>query len=294
VPYSLRERELGSSTRTTFDCRARKPINERDRAYSRLDAEDLRDVVRAYQDACARVIAQYGGYVAKYLGDGILVYFGYPRAHEDDAERAVRAGLGIVGALPRFDDSNARLRGLELAVRVGINTGPVVVGDIIGEGAALQAGVIGETPNVAARLQTLARPNQVVVGPLTRELVGEAFVCEDLGANRLKGIETPVRAWHMVRPRDNESHPHARRRGESLPLVGRQEELGLLLRSWELSRKKQGQVVLVRGRRASASLGWLMPCAEGCRLMSTYGLRPGAPPTTPTARSTLSSSTSSA
>lgn len=214
---------------------------------TRFDPEDLREVIRAYQDACAGVIAQYNGYVAKYLGDGVLIYFGYPQAHENDAERAVRAGLGIVDALPTFNEGNRRLRGLELAVRVGINTGPVVVGDIIGEDAALQAGVIGETPNVAARLQALAQPNQVVIGPLTRELIGEAFACEDLGANPLKGIEAPVRAWRAVRARDIESRPHARRGGESLALVGRQEELGLLLRSWESSKKRQGQVVLIQG-----------------------------------------------
>jgi class 3 adenylate cyclase/tetratricopeptide (TPR) repeat protein len=214
---------------------------------TRFDPEDLREVIRAYQDACASVIAQYDGYVAKYLGDGVLVYFGYPRAHENDAERAVRAGLGIVDALPTFNEGNPSLRGLQLAARVGINTGPVVVGDVIGEGAALQAGAVGQTPNVAARLQALAQPNEVVIGPLTRELVGEAFACQDLGANRLKGIEAPVRAWRVVRARDIESHPHARRRGQSLALVGRQEELGLLLRSWESSKKKQGQVVLIQG-----------------------------------------------
>lgn len=153
---------------------------------TRVDPEDLREVIRAYQDACADVVKEYNGYVAKYLGDGVLVYFGYPQAHEDDAARAVRAGLGIVEALPKIKERIPELPGLVLAVRVGINTGPAVVGDIIGEGAALQAGVIGETPNVASRLQALAQPNQVVIGPLTRELIGEAFACEDLGGKRLK------------------------------------------------------------------------------------------------------------
>lgn len=213
----------------------------------RFDPEELREVIRAYQDACAKVIAQYNGYVAKFLGDGVQVYFGYPQAHENDAERAARAGLGIVEAVSHINAVNGPLCGLELAVRVGVNTGLVVVGDIIGEGAAEQASVVGETPNVAARLQTLARPNQVVVGPLTRELVGEAFVCEDLGANHLKGIADPVRAWRIVRERDIDDDFESKRIGDGLQLVGRQEEIGLLVRSWEASKNGHGQVALVQG-----------------------------------------------
>ena len=214
---------------------------------TRFDPEDLREVIRAYQDACAKVIAQYDGYVAKYLGDGVLVFFGYPQAHENDAERAVRAGLGIVETVPNIIVANDALRGLELAVRIGINTGPVVVGDIIGEGASVQASVVGETPNVAARLQALAGPNQVVIGPLTRDLLGEAFSCEDLGANRLKGIDVPVQAWRVAREPDIDGRLKTKRVGYGLALVGRQEELGLLLRSWEASKKAHGQVVLIQG-----------------------------------------------
>lgn len=214
---------------------------------TRVDPEDLREVIRAYQDACADVVKEYNGYVAKYLGDGVLVYFGYPQAHEDDAARAVRAGLGIVEALPKIKERIPELPGLVLAVRVGINTGPAVVGDIIGEGAALQAGVIGETPNVASRLQALAQPNQVVIGPLTRELIGEAFACEDLGGKRLKGIDDPVQAWRVVHARDGDGRRPWSRRGEDLPLVGRREELGLLHRSWESSKKGHGRVVLIQG-----------------------------------------------
>ena len=195
---------------------------------TRIDPEDLREVIRSYQDACAKVVAQYNGYIAKFLGDGVLVYFGYPQAHENDAERAVRAGLDIVKAIQHLNGTVAGLPELALEVRIGINTGPVVVGDIIGEGAAQQASVVGETPNVAARLQALARPNQVVIGPLTHELVGEAIACEDLGANLLKGIDKPVRAWRAVDERG--SSTKVRRAGDDLPLVGRQEELGLLLR----------------------------------------------------------------
>lgn len=213
----------------------------------RIDPEDLREVIRAFQDACAAVIAQYDGYLAKYLGDGVLVYFGYPQAHENDAERAARTGLGVVEAVDGMAIGNIALRGLELAVRVGINTGPVVVGDIIGEGRSEETSVVGETPNVAARLQALARPNQVVVGPLTRELIGEAFVCEDLGANRLKGVAAPVQAWRVVRERDIGAHLDADRVEQSSQLVGRQEELGLLMRSWEASRNGHGQVVLIQG-----------------------------------------------
>jgi class 3 adenylate cyclase/tetratricopeptide (TPR) repeat protein len=214
---------------------------------ARLDPEDLREVIRAFQEACAKVIARYGGYLAKYLGDGVLVYFGYPQAHENDAERAVRTGLGVVEAITAIAMSNIALRGLELAVRVGINTGPVVVGDIIGEGPAEETSVVGETPNVAARLQALARPNQVVVGPLTRALIGEAFVCEDLGTHRLKGLIAPVQAWHAIRERDIGARVDADRIGGGLALIGRQEELGLLMRSWEASRNGNGQVVLVQG-----------------------------------------------
>jgi predicted ATPase/class 3 adenylate cyclase len=210
----------------------------------RFDPEDLREVIRAYQNLCTKVIARYDGYIAKFLGDGVQVYFGYPQAHENDAERAARAGLAITEEVSNIAGLPA---GLKLAVRVGINTGPVVVGDIIGEGAAEQASVVGETPNVAARLQSLAGANQVVVGPLSRELVGEAFICEDLGAHRVKGIGEPIRAWRVVREREITEAIEAKHSNRGLKLVGRQEELGLLLRSWESSKRGHGQVVLIQG-----------------------------------------------
>jgi class 3 adenylate cyclase/tetratricopeptide (TPR) repeat protein len=214
---------------------------------TRFDPEDLREVIRAFQDACTKVITQYGGYVAKYLGDGMLVYFGYPQAHENDAERAVRAGLGIVEAVAKLGTVNEHLRGLELAVRVGINTGLVVVGDIIGEGAAEQASVVGETPNVAARLQQLAEPNHILIGLLTRGLIGEQFVCESFGAQAVHGIADPVPAWRVLRECDAAGVGEAVRAANGLPLVGRQEETGLLLRSWDASKRGRGQVVLIQG-----------------------------------------------
>jgi class 3 adenylate cyclase/tetratricopeptide (TPR) repeat protein len=215
---------------------------------SRFDPEDLREVIRSYQEACSRVIARYGGYVAKYMGDGILVYFGYPQAHEDDCERAARAGLGIVDAIAEIGSSNTSLaRGVPLSVRIGISTGPVVVGDIVGEGAAEEASVVGETPNIAARLQSLAKPNQIIIGPLTRQLIGDNFAFEDLGEKLLKGVAQPVHAWRLARERDIENRSGAPRAVSRAPLIGRQEELGLLLRAWEASRSGHGQVVFIQG-----------------------------------------------
>lgn len=152
---------------------------------TKLDPEDMREVLRAYQDACAKVITQFDGFVAKYMGDGVLVYFGYPRAHENDAERAARAGLDLVAAISTLVPEKVSAGSLELAVRVGIDTSLVVVGDILGEDAAAEASVVGVTPNVAARLQALARPNQVVIGALTRNLIGGAFIFDDLGTNAI-------------------------------------------------------------------------------------------------------------
>jgi class 3 adenylate cyclase/predicted ATPase len=214
---------------------------------TRLDPEELREVIRVYQDTCAKVIAQYDGFIAKYMGDGVLVYFGYPQAHENDAERAAGTGLGIVEAMAGLGAAHASAGEAELAVRVGIDTGLVVVGDLVGEGASEEASVVGETPNVAARLQGLARPNQVLIGALTRELIGGAFACEGLGAHHLKGIAEPVPAWRVLGEGGIASGEVAKRVGAGLPLVGRQEELGLLLRSWETTKEVHGQVVLIQG-----------------------------------------------
>src|SRR5271166_3983633 len=152
-----------------------------------MDPEDLRDVIASYQSRCSAAIRRYDGFVAKYMGDGILVYFGYPRAHEDEAERSVRAGLDIVEAMAELNAAIRRPPGVELAVRIGIATGPVIVGDQIGEGTAAETAVVGETPNLAARLQALAQPNQIVVSAATRAMLGDHFDLEDLGAAELKG-----------------------------------------------------------------------------------------------------------
>ena len=174
---------------------------------ARMDPEDLREIISAYQKCVAETVQRFGGFVAKYMGDGVLVYFGYPQAHEYDAERAVRAGLQLVAAVGDLKTTRAPLQ-----TRVGIATGLVVVGDLIGSGAAQEQAVVGETPNLAARLQGLAEPNSVVIAESTRKLLGNLFELEDLGARDLKGIAGPVRAWAALRPSGVES------RFEALPL----------------------------------------------------------------------------
>src|SRR5215469_8352996 len=156
-----------------------------------MDPEDLRDVIASFQSRCSAAIRHYDGFVAKYMGDGILVYFGYPRAHEDEAERSVRAGLDIVDAMAELNAAVRRPPGVELAVRIGIATGPVIVGDQIGEGTASETAVVGETPNLAARLQALAQPNQIIVSAATRAMLGDHFDLADLGAYELKGFAEP-------------------------------------------------------------------------------------------------------
>jgi class 3 adenylate cyclase len=212
-----------------------------------MDPEDLRDVIASYQNRCSAAIRHYDGFVAKYMGDGILVYFGYPRAHEDEAERSVRAGLDIVGAMAELNAGVRRPPGVELAVRIGIATGPVIVGDQIGEGTASETAVVGETPNLAARLQALAQPNQIVVSAATRAMLGDHFDLADLGAYELKGFAEPVPVWRVLSARDVESRFAATRTGSAAPLVGRQEAMGLLLRAWDGACHGRGQVVLIQG-----------------------------------------------
>jgi class 3 adenylate cyclase len=209
---------------------------------ARLDPEDLREVIAAYHRAVAEIVAGFDGFVAKYMGDGVLAYFGYPRAHEDDAERAVRAGLAVVEAVGRLD-----VKSVELQARVGIATGLVVVGDLIGEGSAQEQSVVGETPNLAARLQTLAEPGAVVIAAGARRLVGDLFEYHDLGAVELKGIAGPVSAWQVLRPSGVESRFEALRGSVLSPLVGRDEEIDLLLRRWARAKAGDGQVVLISG-----------------------------------------------
>ncbi len=214
---------------------------------SKLDPEDLREVITAFQEQCREAIDRYNGFIARYMGDGILVYFGYPQAHEDDAERAVRTGLDLVRSMADLNAEIGKRHEVELAVRVGVATGSVVVGDIVGEGAAEEAAVVGKTPNLAARLQGVAGPNQVVVASVTQQLLGALFEYDDLGTHELKGITQPAQVWRVVSERDVESRYDAKRVGGRLPLVGRQEELGLLVRAWEATKEHHGQVVFVQG-----------------------------------------------
>jgi class 3 adenylate cyclase/predicted ATPase len=209
---------------------------------SRLDPEDLREIIAAYHRSVAEVVRGFDGFVAKYMGDGVLAYFGYPRAHEDDAERAIRAGLGVVDAVGRLDSKS-----FVLQARIGIATGQVVVGDLIGEGSAQEQSVVGETPNLAARLQSLAEPNAVVIAAGTRRLIGDLFEYRDLGTIEVKGIDVPVPAWQVLRLSGIESRFEALHGSVLTPLVGREEEIELLLRRWARAKGGDGQVVLVSG-----------------------------------------------
>jgi class 3 adenylate cyclase/predicted ATPase len=210
---------------------------------ARLDPEDLRDVMRVYQAACADVIGRFEGHVAKFLGDGVLAYFGWPKAHEDDAERAVRAGLALVEALARLEP-RAEVR---LQARVGIATGHVVIGDLISQGASDRDSVIGDTPNLAARLQALAEPGTVVISQATRRLIGGLFELDELGPQRLKGFAEPLTAWRVAGAGRAEDRFEARQTTALTPLVGREEEIALLLRRWRQASDGEGQVVLLSG-----------------------------------------------
>jgi class 3 adenylate cyclase/Tfp pilus assembly protein PilF len=207
-----------------------------------LDPEDMRGVIHAYQQACRNVIGRWDGHVAKDTGERMLVCFGWPRAHEGDAERAVHAGLELVGTVGRMT-----AHGAPLAARVGIATGLVMIGDLIGQGSATEEAVVGETPNLAARLQTFAAPGRVVISQATRRLVGGLFELTDLGPQRLKGFAEPLAAWRVEgagRPEGRFDALH----GERLtPLVGRGHELGILLERWEWAKDGDGQTVLLAG-----------------------------------------------
>jgi class 3 adenylate cyclase len=206
----------------------------------KLDPEELRSLLHAYRTLCGDVIARYDGFVARYVGDGILTYFGWPTAHEEDAERAMRAALEIVHTVKRASSTE------DLSVRIGIATGPVVVGETAGTGDQSKLAV-GSTPNLAARLQGLAAADQIVIATSTRRLVGNAFELTDLGEHDLKGIAEPVHAWRVERALETESRFDAARGGALTPLVGRNEELDLLLRRWSQARDGEGQLVLLSG-----------------------------------------------
>jgi len=208
---------------------------------ARMDPEDLREIIAAYQKCVAETVQRFGGFVAKYMGDGVLVYFGYPLAHEDDADRAVRAGLGLIEAVSALKSP------LQLKTRHGIATGLVVVGDLVGSGEAQERGIVGETPNLAARLQSIAEPNMVVIAESTRKLLGNLFEIEDLGAQDLKGLVGPVRAWVALRPSSAEGRFEAFHASSLTELVGRDKELNLLLSRWSKAKTGDGQVVLLSG-----------------------------------------------
>src|SRR4249920_1474600 len=208
---------------------------------ARMDPEDLREVISAYQKCVTETVQRFGGFVAKYMGDGALVYFGYPQAHEDDAERAVRAGLELIQAVGGLKST------APLQTRVGIATGLVVVGDLIGSGEAQEQAVVGETPNVAARLQGIAEANTVVIAESTQRLLGNLFDLQDLSAPDLRGIGSPVRAWAVLRPASIESRFEALHASGLTELVGREEELELLRQRWSKAKSGEGQVVLLSG-----------------------------------------------
>jgi TOMM system kinase/cyclase fusion protein len=211
-----------------------------------LDPEDLREVVRAYQEASAAMIQRFGGYIAQYLGDGLLVYFGYPQAHEDDAQRAVRTGLGLVTAIEELNTRLAQHTGVRLAVRIGIHTGLVVVGEM-GGGSRQEQLALGETPNVAARIQGLAVPDTVAISPATFRLVQGYFTCQDLGSHTLKGLAAPLQVYRILRESAAQSRLEVAEASGFTPLVGRESEVALLLERWAQSQEGRGQVVLLRG-----------------------------------------------
>ena len=208
---------------------------------SHLDPEDLREVIGSYHRCVADAVERFDGFVAKYMGDGVLAYFGYPQAHEDDAERAARAGLTLTEAIRKLEAESG------LHVRIGIASGLVVVGDLLGSGEAQERGIVGETPNLAARLQAVAQPDTVVIAARTRQLLGDLFVYGDLGAIEVKGYSDPVHAYQVLRLSAVESRFEALHAAALTPLVGRDEEIELLLRRWQRAKDGEGQVVLLSG-----------------------------------------------
>jgi class 3 adenylate cyclase len=210
---------------------------------ARLDPEDMREIIRVYQEACSGIVARYDGLVAKFMGDGILAYFGFPRAHEDDAEQAVRAGLEIAAHVPWLESR----AGETLAVRIGVATGRVVVGDLIGQGSAQEQAVVGETPNLAARLQALAEPGGVLVADSTRRLLGAAFELEDMGEQKLKGFAAPTRVFAVLREKEDVSRFEATRAQRMTPFVGREPEVALLVERWRDASAGEGKVALLSG-----------------------------------------------
>jgi class 3 adenylate cyclase/predicted ATPase len=238
---------------------------------SKFDPEEWREVVRAYYETCEKVIARFDGHIGNYLGDGLLVYFGFPHAHEDDAQRAVRAGLGIIEAVKQLNTVISQRHGVSLSVRLGCHTGLVVIGELM-RGTGHDDMVLGDTPNIAARLQGVAAPDTLVIGALTYQLLSGLFACESLGTPRLKGVDAPLVAYRVLYESTARTRLEALRGAGLTPLVGRTAELGLLETSWRQVVDGRGQVVLVRGEAGigkSRLVGALTELAEKNRAWFT-------------------------
>ena len=235
---------------------------------SLLDPEDMGEVLRLYQNTVTGEITRLEGHVAKLMGDGVLAYFGWPRAHEDEAERAVRAGLGIVDAISRLEGAGA-----SLACRIGIATGLVVVGDLVGEGSAREETVVGETPNVAARLQELAGPGKVVVSEVTASLIGGAFALDDMGLQQLKGLSKLQRAFQVTAERVALSRFETRSGTSLLPMVGRDQELALLLERWAQAKTGEGQAVMLIGEAGIGKSRIVQALLEAVTVEPHYRIR---------------------
>src|SRR6516164_2004483 len=213
---------------------------------SQLDPEEYRDVVRAYQSACTEVIQRFDGHIAQLLGDGLLVYFGYPHAHEDDPQRAVRTGLGMLAAMGDLNTALQHAKGIQLGVRLGIHTGLVVVGDMGGAGR-YESLALGEVPNICSRIEGLAAPNTMAVSEATYRLVQGYFACQDLGAHALRGVTEATRLYHVLGESGATSRLEVAQSRGLTPLVGREQEVGLLVERWEQAKSGQGHVVLLTG-----------------------------------------------
>src|SRR2546427_446042 len=213
---------------------------------SQLDPEEYRDVVRAYQRVCSEVITRFDGHLAQLLGDGLLIYFGYPQAHEDDAQRAIRAGLGMLAAMGDLNQGLQQAKGIQLAIRIGVHTGLVVVGEMGGAGRQEQL-ALGEVPNIASRIEGLAAPNTLVISEATHRLVQGYFDCQDLGTQTLRGVAQPLQVYRVLQESGARGRLDVAVTRGLTPLVGRASEITLLRERWEQVKAGQGHVVLLSG-----------------------------------------------
>ena len=230
-----REDELRQITVMFCDLVGSTPLSEK------LDPEDLRVLIDAYREACSAAVRRYGGEVASYAGDGVMAFFGWPRAHEDDAVRAVHAALDTLSAVTNISGP------VTLASRVGVCSGPVVVRDIGASGAAGSMDAVGETPNIAARLQTLATPNAVLISASTKLLISAAFDLQDLGLQEIKGVTKPIHVYRVLAAKSIASRFETAHGGSFTPLIGRTIELSLFLDRWQKAKEAEGQVILLSG-----------------------------------------------